>query len=243
MDKVESRHLYVGGMHRSVTKQHLLDHFGRYGQVENVKLLSRKTHQQDQNAFVDFAEIEAAVQAHRERLPVDGSPVRIDFNHTAPRKAHRVPGGLGGAKRPGPRDDGRGRAHLRDGPPLRRGDRPHYNDVREDTRPPPPRHLLLSQDKETREPRYTASERATLLFLRPCTESACSRLYASSRRLTIAATRPGLPLCDLQPESRNHADWDQVGVHERHVALPFDDPSPAREERRPRELLHGDDGP
>ncbi|KAG1364284.1 flowering time control protein FPA [Cocos nucifera] len=71
-----SRHLWVGNLGPHVTRSTLLEHFLRFGEIENIAYIPGRSY-----AFVDYKKEEDAVIALRglQGFNIDGMPLKIEF--------------------------------------------------------------------------------------------------------------------------------------------------------------------
>ncbi|XP_073426313.1 msx2-interacting protein-like isoform X2 [Dendrobates tinctorius] len=76
----ETRHLWVGNLPENVRDDKIMEHFTRYGHVENVTILPKRGPHGGVAAFVDFATIESAHKAHNAVNKMGDRDLRTDYN-------------------------------------------------------------------------------------------------------------------------------------------------------------------
>ncbi|XP_073512213.1 msx2-interacting protein-like isoform X3 [Phyllobates terribilis] len=76
----ETRHLWVGNLPENVRDDKIIEHFKRYGHVENVRILPKRGSDGGVAAFVDFATIESAQKAHNAVNKMGDRELRTDYN-------------------------------------------------------------------------------------------------------------------------------------------------------------------
>ena len=154
---VATANLFVANIPENVVEEDIRRHFSKYGEVLQVKFLPKKS--DTKAAFVDFANVDQAREAHSAVNIIADSKLRTDYNARgkgAGKGAGPPTGGGYSDRPPPPRYDDRGP------PPPRyedRGPPPRYDERRYDDRAPPPpryddRRLYDERDRGPPPPRY-----------------------------------------------------------------------------------------
>jgi len=76
----ETRHLWVGNLPENIRDEEIVKHFTRYGRVESVKILPKRSAEGGRAAFVDFVDIRSATKAHESVNRIGDREMRTDYN-------------------------------------------------------------------------------------------------------------------------------------------------------------------
>ncbi|XP_078373416.1 uncharacterized protein LOC144657012 isoform X2 [Oculina patagonica] len=76
----ETRHLWVGNLPENIREEEIVKHFTRYGRVESVKILPKRSQEGGRAAFVDFVDIRSATKAHESVNRIGDREMRTDYN-------------------------------------------------------------------------------------------------------------------------------------------------------------------
>jgi len=98
----ESRHLWVGNLPDTMKSDEITDYFSRFGRVEKVKILPKKSPDGGLAAFVDFVDIRSATKANETTNYIGDRELRTNYNEPG-----NHPAVLGEGR-------GRGRPHMYD---------------------------------------------------------------------------------------------------------------------------------
>ncbi|XP_032237951.2 msx2-interacting protein [Nematostella vectensis] len=120
----ETRHLWVGNLPENIREEDIVKHFTRYGRVESVKILPKRSAEGGRASFVDFVDIRSATKAHESPNRIGDRELRTDYNEPSSTGVSRV-------HEPAIPSPPRGRRYDRrtEGAPEGRYNerRPHYN--------------------------------------------------------------------------------------------------------------------
>ncbi|XP_077998884.1 uncharacterized protein LOC144451852 [Glandiceps talaboti] len=83
----ETRHLWVGNLPENIREEKIVEHFKRYGRIESVKILPKRSSDGTLSAFVDFVDIKSATNAHEAVNKLGDRELRTDYN-----EPERTPG-------------------------------------------------------------------------------------------------------------------------------------------------------
>jgi RNA recognition motif-containing protein len=76
----ETRHLWVGNLPENVGDEQLLKYFSRFGGVESVRVLPKRSADGGRASFVDFIDIKSAVKAHEATHKMGSRELRTNYN-------------------------------------------------------------------------------------------------------------------------------------------------------------------
>lgn len=142
---IATRNLFVANIPEHLSEVDVEQYFAQYGQVQVVKFLPQKS--DTRAAFVDFATIADARDAHDSINMIAGYKLRTDYNRRGQPSGSYQGGGDSSRNRRVSYDNGSMLLRFDDRP--RYDDRSHYDDrppprydgrVRYEERPPPPRY-------------------------------------------------------------------------------------------------------
>lgn len=123
----ETRHLWVGNLPETIRNEKIVEHFTRYGRVESVKILPRRSVEGGRAAFVDFVDIRSATKAHESVNRIGDRELRTDYNEPSGNTTSvtRMHGDLRNEPRIDQNNPGDARTRLPQpgSPPRRRYDR------------------------------------------------------------------------------------------------------------------------
>ncbi|XP_062506144.1 msx2-interacting protein-like isoform X3 [Corticium candelabrum] len=76
----ETRHLWVGNLPENVGDDQLRNYFSRFGGVESVRVLPKRSADGGRASFVDFIDIKSAVKAHEASHKMGSRELRTNYN-------------------------------------------------------------------------------------------------------------------------------------------------------------------